>query len=41
MKKKKLSVPTSHMKENEDLEQMDRHKLKRKIDILPVVQKDL
>ena len=29
------------MKENEDLEQMDRHKLKRKIDILPVVQKDL
>ena len=27
--------------ENEDLEEMDRHKLKRKIDILPLVQKDL
>ena len=29
------------MKENEDLEQLDRHKLKKKIEILPVVQKDL
>ena len=29
------------MKENEDLEQLDRHKLKTRIEILHVVHKDL
>ena len=41
LEKQPISTGTGHMKENEDLEQMDRHKLKTKIDILPVVQKDL